>query len=127
MTHMVDKMIYTQGAPAPIGPYSQAKLIDDTLYISGQIGLDPITGQLAGDTTATQTDQVMKNLIAILEASNKTFDDVIKTTCLLTDMNDFSAFNEVYDRYATSKPVRSTFAVLSLPAKAMVEVELVAK
>ncbi|KRN25207.1 Rid family detoxifying hydrolase [Lacticaseibacillus camelliae] len=118
--------IYTAKAPEPIGPYSQAKLVDGTLYISGQIGLDPVTGRLAGDDIKAQTEQVMSNLDAILTAAGKSFDDVVKTTCLLTDMSAFATFNEIYEQYAVSRPVRSTYAVKALPANALVEVELVA-
>lgn len=123
---MTVKTIYTKNAPEPIGPYSQAKLVDGTLYVSGQIGLDPTTGKLAGDDVAAQAKQVMINLAAILKAAGKSFDDVVKTTCLLTDMSTFTTFNDIYAQYASSKPARSTFAVTALPANAQVEVELVA-
>lgn len=120
------KAITTERAPAAIGPYSQAIAAGGMLYSSGQIPLDPATGALvAGDITA-QTEQVMKNLGAVLEAGGTGFDRVVKATCFLADMKDFAAFNAVYERYFISKPARSCVAVKQLPKDALVEVEVTA-
>lgn len=119
--------ITTKNAPAAIGPYSQAVMVDGTLYTSGQIALDPETGDMVGTTTAEQTEQVMKNLSAVLDAAGCGFDDVIKTTCFLADMADFAQFNEIYGRYMTSCPARSCIAAAALPKGALVEVEVIAK
>lgn len=118
--------ITTKNAPAAIGPYSQAIATENTVYTSGQIALDPVTGELLGTTTAEQTEQVMKNLSAVLAAAGCTFDDVVKTTCFIADMADFAAFNEVYGRYITSAPARSCVAAKALPKGALVEVEVIA-
>lgn len=123
---MIEK-ISTTNAPAAIGPYSQAVCVDGTVYTSGQIALDPVTGQLSGSTTAEQTERVMQNLAAVLDGAGCSFDDVIKTTCFLTDMADFAQFNEVYGKYITSSPARSCVAVKALPKGALVEVEVIAK
>ena len=123
---MMEK-ISTANAPAAIGPYSQAVVTDGMVYTSGQIALDPVTGQLSGSTTAEQTEQVMRNLSAVLEAAGCSFDDVIKTTCFLADMADFAQFNEVYGKHITSAPARSCVAVKALPKGALVEVEVIAK
>ena len=120
------KAITTERAPAAIGPYYQAIAAGGMLYSSGQIPLDPATGALvAGDITA-QTEQVMKNLGAVLEAGGTGFDRVVKATCFLADMKDFAAFNAVYERYFISKPARSCVAVKQLPKDALVEVEVTA-
>ena len=120
------KAITTERAPAAIGPYSQAIAAGEMLYSSGQIPLDPATGALvAGDITA-QTEQVMTNLGAVLEAGGTGFDRVVKATCFLADMKDFAAFNAVYERYFISKPARSCVAVKQLPKDALVEVEVTA-
>lgn len=121
------RKILSNQAPKPIGPYSQAMKSGETLFVSGQIGLDPATGAMTAVTIQEQTEQVMKNLEAILKTDGKTFENVVKTTCLLTDMGNFAAFNEIYARYMVSKPARSTFAVVVLPANALVEVELIAE
>lgn len=121
------RKISTSDAPAAIGPYSQAVTIDGMVYTSGQIALDPVTGQLTGSTTAEQTEQIMKNLQAVLAAAGCTFDDVIKTTCFLADMADFAEFNEVYGKYMTSSPARSCVAAKALPKGALAEVEVIAK
>lgn len=121
------KTIATPKAPAAIGPYSQAVACGNLLFCSGQIALDPQSGELAGDTVAAQTEQVMNNIAAVLSAAGAGFDDVIKTTIYLTDMADFSALNEVYGKcFAGHKPARSTVAVRSLPRGALVEIEVVA-
>lgn len=119
--------IKTTNAPAAIGPYSQATVTDGTVYTSGQIALDPATGELTGSTTAEQTERVMMNLSAVLAAAGCTFDDVVKTTCFIADMADFADFNEVYGKYITSAPARSCVAVKALPKGALVEVEVIAK
>jgi 2-iminobutanoate/2-iminopropanoate deaminase len=121
------KKISTDKAPAAIGPYSQAMVIGNMLYTSGQIPIDPATGNFVGTTVAEQAEQVMKNLAAVLEAAGSSFDKVIKTTCFLTDMADFAAFNEVYARYFTEKPARSCVAVAALPKGALVEIEAIAE
>lgn len=119
--------IKTTNAPAAIGPYSQAIITDGTVYTSGQIAIDPATGELTGSTTAEQAERVMMNLSAVLEAAGCTFDDVVKTTCFIADMADFAEFNEVYGKYITSAPARSCVAVKALPKGALVEVEVIAK
>ena len=121
------KKISTPNAPAAIGPYSQAIVCGNMLYTSGQIAIDPATGALAGDDIVTQTEQVMKNLGAILEAAGASYDKVVKTTCFLAEIADFAAFNEVYGRYFTEKPARSCVAVKDLPKAALVEVEVIAE
>lgn len=120
------KKIATKNAPQAIGPYSQAILNGELLFTSGQIALDPETGDLVGDDTKAQSEQVMKNLAAVLAAAGTSFDRVIKTTCFLADMADFAAFNEVYGKYITTAPARSCVAVKALPKGALVEVEAVA-
>ena len=120
------QVIHTDSAPAAIGPYSQAILAGNQLYSSGQIPIDPATGELVqGDITA-QAEQVMKNLSAVLAAAGMEFTHVVKTTCFLADMADFAAFNAVYERYFTGKPARSCVAVKQLPKNALVEVEVIA-
>lgn len=122
----MSEKITTQNAPAAIGPYSQAVKINGMLYTSGQIALDPVTAQIIGDDITTQTEQVMKNLCAILTAAGTNFDKAVKTTCFLSNINDFSAFNTVYGKYITSAPARSCVAVKDLPKGALVEVEVIA-
>lgn len=121
------KKIATENAPKAIGPYSQAVLAGDMLYTSGQIPLDPQSGDIVGENIAEQTEQVMKNLSAILVAAGTSFENVIKTTCYLADIADFATFNEVYAKYITSCPARSCVAVKDLPKGALVEVEVIAK
>ena len=118
--------VYTEKAPAAVGPYSQAVAVNGMVYTSGQIALDPATGQLAGTTIEEQAEQVMKNLAAVLEAAGTKPENAVKTLCFLTDMNDFAAFNEVYARYFTEKPARSCVGVQSLPKGALCEVEVIA-
>ena len=120
------KVISTTKAPAAIGPYSQALLVGDTLYASGQLGIDPATGAFPEGITA-QTEQSFRNIHAILEEAGMTIDHVVKTTCFLADMGDFAAFNEVYARYFTSKPARSCVAAKELPAGALCEIEVIAE
>ncbi|MDD6033991.1 MAG: RidA family protein [Oscillospiraceae bacterium] len=122
------KKISTPNAPAAIGPYSQAVLAGDTLYVSGQIPLDPATGTLVGTTIEEQAEQVFKNLGAILTEAGMTFDDVVKATVLLNDIGDFAAVNAIYGKYLCGEvlPARAAFAVDSLPKGALVEIELIA-
>ncbi len=123
---MTDK-VSTNNAPAAIGPYSQAVIVDKLLFTSGQIPLNPKTGEMEGDTIEAQTHRVCKNIEALLSAANSSFDNVIKTVCYLSDMNDFAKFNEIYATYFTSKPARSCVAVKALPKNALVEIEVVAR
>jgi len=120
------KKIHTEKAPAVVGPYSQAVVINGMVCTSGQIGIDPATGELAGETIEEQAEQVMKNLAAILEAAGTKPENALKTLCFLTDMNDFAAFNEVYARYFTNQPARSCAGAQSLPKGALCEVEVIA-
>lgn len=125
---MKRQIISTSAAPAAVGAYSQAVLINGTtLYTSGQIGLVPETGEFAAADTAGQTRQVMKNLQALLNAAGMSFDDAVKTTCFLADINDFAQFNAIYAEYFTSKPARSCVACAALPKGARVEVEVIAE
>ena len=121
------KIIATDKAPAAIGPYSQAVLLDDTLYASGQLGIDPSTGDFPEGITA-QTEQSFRNIHAILAEAGMTIDDVVKTTCFLADMGDFAAMNAVYERQFTgSFPARSAVAVKMLPKNGLVEIEIIAR
>ena len=121
------KIIATDKAPAAIGPYSQAVLLDDTLYASGQLGIDPSTGDFPEGITA-QTEQSFRSIHAILAEAGMTIDDVVKTTCFLADMGDFAAMNAVYERQFTgSFPARSAVAVKTLPKNGLVEIEIIAR
>ena len=121
------RIIHTTGAPAAIGPYSQAVEADGTLYISGQIPLNPKTMTLVDGGIQEQTEQVLKNIGAILMEAGYTFSDVVKSTCLLSDMANFKAMNEVYARYyAENAPARAAFAVKDLPMGALIEIETIA-
>lgn len=120
------KVVYTDKAPAAIGPYSQAIILNDVLFTSGQIPVNPATGEIAGDTIETQAEQVMKNLGAVLAEAGTSFENAVKTTCFLADMGDFAAFNEVYAKYFVNKPARSCVAVKTLPKNVLCEVELIA-
>lgn len=120
------KTISTTNAPAAIGPYSQAKILNGILYTSGQIPLDPKTCEVVGTDITEQTEQVMKNIEAILKEAGTNFENVIKTTCFLDDMNDFATFNGIYEKYFTGKPARSCVAVQQLPKGVLVEVEVIA-
>jgi 2-iminobutanoate/2-iminopropanoate deaminase len=121
------KELQTSTAPAAIGPYSQGFVSGNLIFTSGQIPLYPESGEVAGTTVAEQTGQVIKNLAAVLEAGGSSLSRVVKTTCFLADMNDFAAFNEVYAKYFTGKPARSTVAVRQLPKNVLVEIEVVAE
>lgn len=120
------EIISTTNAPAAIGPYSQAIAAGGMIYTSGQIPLDPATGTLCPGGIQEQTEQVMKNLQAVLAAAGSSCELAVKTTCYLADIQDFAAFNEVYARYFTGKPARSCFAVKDLPKGALLEVEVIA-
>ncbi len=120
------KVVYTDKAPAAIGPYSQAMILNGVLFTSGQIPVDPATGEISGDTIETQAEQVMKNLEEVLKEAGTGFENVVKTTCFLADMGDFAKFNEVYAKYFVNKPARSCVAVKTLPKNVLCEVELIA-
>lgn len=117
----------TNNAPAAIGPYSQAVKTGNLLFTSGQIALDPATGKIVGTTIEEQTEQVMKNLGAILKEAGATYENAVKTVCFLDNMDDFGAFNEIYGKYFTGKPARSCVAVKTLPKNVLCEVEVIAE
>lgn len=118
--------IQTDKAPSAIGPYSQAKVVNGMLYASGQIPLNPATGEVEGSDISTQTEQIMRNISGVLEAAGASFESVVKTTCFLADMSDFAAFNEIYGKYFTSRPARSCVVVRELPKGVLAEVEVIA-
>jgi 2-iminobutanoate/2-iminopropanoate deaminase len=121
------KIIHTTNAPGAVGPYSQAVEMNGTLYVSGQIPLDPRSGQVVAGGIGEQTEQVLKNIGAILESAGYGFPDVVKSTCLLSDMENFAAMNEVYGRYyPDQQPARAAFAVKSLPLDVLIEIETIA-
>ena len=120
------KYVETKNAPAAIGPYSQGIVLNGIAFFSGQIPLSPETGEVVGTTIEEQTEQVMKNIQALLDSQGAGFTDVVKTTCFLADMADFAAFNEVYAKYFTGKPSRSCVAVKALPKGVLCEVETIA-
>lgn len=120
------KKISTENAPQAIGPYSQAIVMDKILFTSGQIPADPATGAIVGTDITEQAEQVMKNLGGILEAAGVTYEDTVKTTCFLANMDDFASFNAVYEKYFTGKPARSCVAVKTLPKNVLCEVEAIA-
>ena len=120
------KYVETKNAPAAIGPYSQGIVLNGIAFFSGQIPLSPETGEVIGTTIEEQTEQVMKNIQALLDSQGAGFTDVVKTTCFLADMADFAAFNEVYAKYFTGKPARSCVAVKALPKGVLCEVETIA-
>lgn len=121
------KIVSTERAPAAIGPYSQAMILNGVVFTSGQIPLNPQTAKITGTTIAEQAEQVMKNLGEVLKAAGSSYEKAVKTTCFLADMNDFSAFNEVYGKYFTGKPARSCVAVKTLPKNVLCEVEVIAE
>ena len=124
---MDKKIIKTHKAPQAIGPYSQAVKSGNFIFASGQIPLDPVSGDMAENDIKKQTERVMENIKGLLESENLTMANIIKTTCFLTDMGNFAAFNEVYAKYfPENPPARSTVAIKSLPKDALVEVEIVA-
>ncbi len=122
----MNKKIFTENAPAAIGPYSQAVCVGNMLFTSGQIPINPASGNVDALTIEDQTEQVCKNLAAVLEAVGTSLENVVKTTCFLQDMADFAKFNEVYAKYFTEKPARSCVAVKALPKGVLVEVECIA-
>lgn len=122
----MNKQIQTENAPKAIGPYSQAIQSGSLLFVSGVMPIDPTTNTLVENTIEAQAKQVMKNIDGVLKAAGYTVDDVVKTTCFLSDINNFAAFNEVYGNYFTSKPARSCMAVKDLPKAVLVEVEVIA-
>ena len=119
--------IYTKNAPEAIGPYSQAVKVGNIVFTSGQIPINPENGNIEAVGIEAQTEQVMKNLGAVLTAAGSSFEKAIKTTCFLSDISHFAAFNEVYAKYFTEKPARSCVAVKDLPKGALVEVEVIAE
>lgn len=121
------KKVYTSNAPEAIGPYSQAIICGNMLFTSGQVPINPATGEVETEGITDQATQVMKNLSAVLAEAGTTFDKVVKTTCFLSDMADFAAFNAVYAEYFTSKPARSCVAVKTLPKNVLCEVEVIAE
>ncbi len=121
------RKITTDKAPAAIGPYSQGILLGNLFFASGQIAIDPATGEIVGQDIVSQTQQVMKNIGGLLEAAGTDYTKVVKTTCFLADMGDFAAFNEIYAKYFTEKPARSCVAVKTLPKNVLCEVEVIAE
>lgn len=119
--------VYTKNAPDAIGPYSQAVICGGMVYTSGQIAINPASGTVEAVGIEAQTEQVMKNLTAVLEAAGTSVEKAVKTTCFLADMGDFAAFNEIYGKYFTGKPARSCVAVKTLPKNVLVEVEVIAE
>ena len=122
------KIIFTEKAPAPIGPYNQAVLTGNTLYTSGQIAINPATGELVLDTIEIETNQVMENMKAVLEAAGMTFENVVKSTIFISNMNDFGSINSVYGSYFNEKtaPARETVQVACLPKNVNVEISMIA-
>ena len=123
----MNRKVHTENAPAAIGPYSQAVVVGNLVFCSGQIPLDPETGALVGSGITEQTHRVCQNLKAVLEAAGASLESAVKTVCFLQDMADFAAFNQVYAQYFTEKPARSCVAVKDLPKGALVEVEVIAQ
>lgn len=120
-------VVYTKNAPDAIGPYSQAIVTNGFVFTSGQIAINPESGAVEAQTITEQTEQVCKNIKAVLEAAGSSLENVVKTVCFLKDMGDFAAFNEVYGRYFTGKPARSCVAVRELPKNVLVEIDTVAE
>ncbi|MBR4295973.1 MAG: RidA family protein [Clostridia bacterium] len=123
----MSKIIATNKAPGAIGPYSQAVVCGNLVFTSGQIAIAPEVGDIVAKDVAGQTEQVMKNLGAVLEAAGSSFEKVVKTTCFLADIADFAVFNEIYGKYFIGKPARSCVAAKALPKGALVEVEVIAE
>lgn len=119
--------IHTDHAPAALGPYTQAMRVGSLVYTSGQIGIDPAAGKITETSISGQTEQICKNLSAVLASAGTNLTRVVKTTCFLADMADFTAFNEVYARHFTGRPARSCVAVKTLPAGALCEIEVIAE
>ena len=123
----IKEVLHTDLAPAAVGPYSQAIAANGFVFTSGQVPIDPKEGKIVATTIEEQTEQVMKNIGAILEAGGTSFEKVVKTTCFIAEMADFAAFNAVYEKYFTSKPARSCVAVKQLPKNVLCEVEVIAE
>ncbi len=123
----MSEYVYTKNAPEAIGPYSQAVKVGNLVFTSGQIAINPETGNVEAETIEAQTEQVCKNLTAVLEAAGSSIEKTVKTVCFLSDMADFAAFNEVYGRYFIGKPARSCVAVKTLPKNVLVEVDVIAE
>lgn len=123
----MSKAVQTENAPKAIGPYTQAQIVGKLVYSSGQIAINPVTGNVEAVTIEEQTHQVCKNLSAVLEAAGSSLLKVVKTTCFLANIEDFAAFNAVYGEYFVNKPARSCVAVKALPKNALVEVEVIAE
>ena len=121
------KNVSTTNAPAAIGPYSQGYVVGNLVFSSGQIPVDPATGEVAGPDIAAQAEQSCKNVKAVIEAAGSDISKVFKTTCFLADMADFATFNSVYEKYFTSKPARSCVAVTTLPKNVLCEIEAIAE
>ena len=121
------RKISTDKAPQAIGPYSQATVVGNLVFTSGQIPINPTTGAIEGEDIVSQAEQVMKNLSEVLNAAGSSLEKAVKTTCYLADMKDFARFNEVYARYFSEKPARSCVAVKELPKGALAEVEVIAE
>jgi len=121
------KNVSTTNAPAAIGPYSQGYVVGNLVFASGQIPVDPATGEVAGPDIAAQAEQSCKNVKAVIEAAGSDISKVFKTTCFLADMADFATFNSVYEKYFTSKPARSCVAVKTLPKNVLCEIEAIAE
>ena len=121
------EVVYTKNAPDAIGPYSQAIKTNGLVFTSGQIAINPATGNVEANTIEGQTEQVMQNLKNLLEASGSSLEKAVKTVCFLADMNDFGAFNAIYGKYFTGKPARSCVAVKTLPKNVLCEVEVIAE
>jgi len=125
---MVLRYVYTSEAPQPVGPYSQALSSNGLLFLSGQLGIDPKTGEIVSGGVEAETHQIFKNLTAVLKQGNSSLQKVIKCTVFLKNLNDFAAFNKIYETYfQPHKPARSTFSVVELPKGGLVEIELVAE
>lgn len=121
------KTVATEKAPAAIGPYSQGKVVGNLVFFSGQIALDPATGEVSGTTIEEQTTCICENIGELLKEAGAGYDSVVKTTCFLAEMSDFAAFNEVYGKYFTGKPARSCVAVKALPKNVLAEIEVIAE
>lgn len=120
------EIISTNNAPQAVGPYSQAVLVNGTLYASGQIAIDPETQKMVENDIVAQTERICKNIEGVLKAAGMGFENVVKTTCFLTDMADFGTFNGIYEKYFISKPARSCVAAKALPKNALAEIEIIA-
>lgn len=120
------KIISTNDAPKAVGPYSQAILVNGVLYASGQIAINPENQTMVDGDIVAQTEQIVKNIVAVLKAADMGFENVVKTTCFLAEMADFATFNAVYEKYFISKPARSCVAAKELPKGALVEIEIIA-